>query len=105
MNSASRPGTASFQRSAIAASIGPRSCGRKLVAERKPQMPDERAQLTLEDVPDDLLVECRLTRGGATGKSYRCPDKEAVLIPTVEVQGPPYRMLSPLSLTDGIDPS
>lgn len=50
--------------------------------------------LTLEYVPDDLLVECGLTRDGATGKSYRCTDREAVLISTVEVHGPPRRMLN-----------
>jgi hypothetical protein len=54
--------------------------------------------LTLEDVPDHLLVECGLTRGEATGKSYHCTDKEVALIPTVEVHGSPRRMLNRVSL-------
>jgi ParB-like nuclease domain len=47
--------------------------------------------LTLDDVPDELLAECGLIRGGAAAESYRCNDKLAVLIPTTEVIGPSAR--------------
>jgi hypothetical protein len=50
--------------------------------------------LTLDDVPDELLFECGLTRGGASAESYHCAELTAVLLPTVQVIGPSRRKLN-----------
>jgi hypothetical protein len=54
----------------------------------------DRRLLTLDSVPDDLLAECGLHRGGATEPSYRCSDPAAVLVPLAEVTGPFNRKLN-----------
>ena len=43
--------------------------------------------LTLDDVTDELLAECGLTRGAASTASYRCTETTAVLMPTAKVIG------------------
>jgi hypothetical protein len=50
--------------------------------------------LTLDDVTDELLAECGLTRGAASTESYRCAEPTAVLLPTNKVSGPPRRKLN-----------
>jgi hypothetical protein len=49
--------------------------------------------LTLDDITDELLAECGLTRGGASTESYQCAEPTAVLLPTAKVIGPPRRKL------------
>jgi hypothetical protein len=49
--------------------------------------------LTLHDVPDDLLAEVGLARGGATTVSYSCTDAAAFLTTLGELVGP-IRMLN-----------
>lgn len=53
-----------------------------------------RRLLTLDGVPDDLLAECGLVRGGASTVSYCCTDPSAVLVPIVEITGPEHRKLN-----------
>jgi excisionase family DNA binding protein len=53
-----------------------------------------RRPLTLDDVPDELLAECGLRRGGMTASSYRCTDPAAVLVPVAEITGPMQRKLN-----------
>jgi hypothetical protein len=50
--------------------------------------------LTLDDVTDELLSECGLTRGGASTESYHCTEPTAVLLPTAKVIGPTRRKLN-----------
>ena len=50
--------------------------------------------LTLDDVTDELLAECGLTRGAASTESYRCAEPTAVLLPTAKVIGPTRRKLN-----------
>jgi hypothetical protein len=50
--------------------------------------------LTLDDVTDELLAECGLTRGAASTESYSCAEPTAVLLPTNKVIGPTRRKLN-----------
>lgn len=50
--------------------------------------------LTLDDVTDDLLAECGLTRVAASTASYHCAEPTAVLLPTARVIGPARRKLN-----------
>jgi hypothetical protein len=59
-----------------------------------------RGPLTLDGVPDYLLAEIGLRRGGATEASYRCADSLAVLVPLVEISGPKDRLLNEDRLRD-----
>jgi len=62
--------------------------------------PGERA-LTLDDVPDHLLAEYGFRRGAAVAVSYRCIDKEAVLIRTSDVYAKrPDRKLNEEAIRD-----
>jgi hypothetical protein len=54
----------------------------------------ERRPLTLTEVPDELLDECGLRRGGAATPSYHCADAAAVLVSITEVIGPMHRKLN-----------
>lgn len=66
---------------------GGEAAARANQAEKHPPMPDDRA-LTLSKIPDSMLVEYGLRRGGATAISYRCADPNAVLEPLAEISGP-----------------
>jgi hypothetical protein len=51
-------------------------------------------ELTLDDVPDDLLAECGLRRGGASTSAYQCTDPDAVLVALSVLTGPSHRKLN-----------
>jgi hypothetical protein len=53
-----------------------------------------RRPLTLDGVPDELLAEFGLRRGGATLPSYRWADAAAVLVPLADITGPLQRKLN-----------
>ncbi len=44
--------------------------------------------LTLDDIPNNLLAEYGLQRGGATVPSYRCTNPQAILVPIAEITAP-----------------
>jgi hypothetical protein len=50
--------------------------------------------LMLDDVTDELLAECGLTRGAASTESFCCAEPTAVLLPTKKMIGPVGRKLN-----------
>jgi hypothetical protein len=44
--------------------------------------------LTLDHIPDALLVEYGLHRGSAYAVSYRCTDPQSILVPVADITAP-----------------
>jgi hypothetical protein len=60
----------------------------------------QRRPLTLPVVPDELLTDCGLRRGGAAAPSYRCGRAGAVLVAVTDIVAPVGRMLNREALAD-----
>jgi hypothetical protein len=56
--------------------------------------------LTLQRIPDELLAEYGLRRGGMTRSSYRSSDPNAVLVSLAEIDGPQVRNLNEQAVPD-----